>query len=105
MKRSFLNFPVHTQFSWIRFPPFPFYANAFYYMPLTFIKGNHLEKSNHLRWDCITLNLPSSKNLNPALPLVMKWNELIGNIAANIVAIVDDLRLSGVDEETAWTVV
>ena len=30
----------------------------------------------------------------------MKWNNVIQNIAAKLLAYVDDLRISGVDEET-----
>ena len=86
------------------FLAFAFYATAFYYIALEFVIGNHLDKENHLRWDRVKLNLPGSRHFNPALPWLMKWNDQIENIAADIVAFVDDLRVSGVDEETAWAV-
>ena len=54
------------------------------------------------RWDAVKLNLPGSTTFNPALPWVMQWNDLINNIAAAVIAFVDDLRVSGIDEETAW---
>ena len=86
------------------FSPSPFYATAFYYIALEFVIGNHSDKDNHLRWDRVKLNLPGSRHFNPALPWIVKWNDQIENIAADIVAFVDDLRVSSVDEETAWAV-
>ena len=50
------------------------------------------------------MNLPGNKEFNPALPWAMKWNSVIGNIAGDIVTFVDDLRVSGFDEETAWKI-
>ena len=35
----------------------------------------------------------------------MKWDELIKNIAAEVVVFVDELRMSGVDKETTWATV
>ena len=73
------------------FRPFPFYAAAFYYHAEEFVRGNPLDPRNSLRFDMLKFNLPGSPTFNPSLPWVMKWDSLIGNIAAEIIAYVDDL--------------
>ena len=80
----------------------PFYATVYYYMSLKLFLGKSRRKGNYFRWDLIKMNFPGSSTFNPSLPWVMKWNEYIENIAAEVVAFVDDLRILGVDEETAW---
>ena len=97
-------FKTRCKCCWMGFTPSPFNASAFYYIALEFVMGNHLDKTNHLRWDRVKSNLPGSKLFNPALLWIMKWNDLIENTAADIVAFIDDLRYLGVDGETAWTV-
>ena len=86
------------------FKPSPYWAVRFYYLAEEFARGNRWDKDNPLRWDRVILNLPGAKDFNPALPWVMKWNALIENIAGDIVAFVDDLRISGVSEEVAWAI-
>ena len=76
----------------------PFYAVFFYYMAEEFIRGNHLDQKNALRWDEIVLNLPGERDFNPALPWCMKWDSKVGNIVADIITYVDDLRTFGVNE-------
>ena len=84
------------------FSPSPYYAVTFYYLALEFVLGNRKDKGKFFRWDSVKLNLPGSTTFNPGLPWAMQWNDLIKNIAAAVVAFVDDLRISGIDEETAW---
>ena len=84
------------------FSPSSYYAVAFYYLALEFALGNREDLTNVFRWDTIKLNLPGSASFNPSLPWIMKWNELIKNLAAKIVAFLDDLRISAIDEETVW---
>eukprot|EP00978_Attheya_sp_CCMP212_P006419 scaffold14650_cov34-Attheya_sp.AAC.1 len=98
--------PVHARWEscWMGFRPSPYYAVRFYYWAEELARGDRLAPSNPLRWDEIRLNLPSSYTHNPTLPRVMKWDNLIDNIAGDGVAFVDDLRASGVDEERAWTI-
>jgi len=80
----------------------PFYAADIYYHAEQFLRGNRLDKSNLLRWDYIKFNLSGSPDFNPSLPWVMKWDNRLNNLTAVNFAYVDDLRISGVDEETAW---
>jgi hypothetical protein len=61
-------------------------------------------KFNPLRWDEVRLNLPGDPAFDPTLPRVMKWDLLINNIAGDVKAFVDNLRASGIDEETAWRI-
>jgi hypothetical protein len=98
--------PVHARWDrcWMGFRPSPYYAVRFYYWAEELARGDRLAPSNPLRWDEIRLNLPSSYTHNPTLPRVMKWDNLIDNIAGDVVAFVDDLRTSGVDEERAWAI-
>ena len=84
--------------------PSPYWAVRFFYLADEFARGNHRDVKNALRWDKIILNLPGSHDFNPSLPWVMKWDSLLNRIAGDIIAFVDDLRASGFDEETAWSI-
>ena len=48
----------------------PEVAFMYYYFAEEFIRGNHLEVNNPLRWDEIRLNLIGSTNYNPTFPNV-----------------------------------
>jgi hypothetical protein len=50
------------------------------------------------------MNLPGSREFDPSLPRVAKWNDLWDGIAGDVLAFVDDLRASGPDEDTAWQI-
>jgi hypothetical protein len=52
----------------------------------------------------VRLNLPGNPNHDPDFPRVMKWNNQMNNIAGDIIAFVDALRLSGMTEEHAWQI-
>ena len=83
------------------FSPSLYYAVAFYYLAFEFVVDHREDKENVFRWNTVKLNIPGSTTLKPALPWVMRWNDSINNIVAAVVAFVDDLRMSGIDEETA----
>jgi hypothetical protein len=86
------------------FCPSPYLAVQYLYLALEFAVGNPRFNSNPLRWDKVRLNLPGDPVYNPSLPMVMKWNEIAGRIAGDIVGFVDDLRLTGFSIENAWAV-
>ena len=80
----------------------PFMVVRFVYLALKFAYGRHIDEDNYLRWDKIILNLPGSKDFNPMLPWVIKWNNKIDNVASSMAIFIDDLRVMGIDEEVAW---
>ena len=82
----------------------PEYAATFYYLAEEFIRGNHTDINNPLRWDTIKLNMLGDKNFNPAFPNVYKWDERVKRIAGDIIAYVDDLRAIGFSMEEAWKI-
>ena len=89
---------------WMGFRPSPYYSVRFYYWAEEFGRGNPKEKGNPLRWDEVRLNLPGDHHYDPTYPRVMKWNLATDSIAGDVLAFVDDLRMSGMDEEQAWQV-
>ena len=89
---------------WIGFFPSRYYAANFYYLALEIVIGYKEDEENLFRWNTVKLNLPGSTTFNPALPSVMQWNGLINNITSAVIAFVDNLKVSGIDEETAWKV-
>jgi hypothetical protein len=86
------------------FRPSPYYAVRFYYWAEEIIRGDRRAPGNPLRWDRVILNLPGSREFDPSLPRVAKWNDLWDGIAGDVLAFVDNLRASGPDEETAWQI-
>jgi hypothetical protein len=95
---------VHWTRCWMGLRPSPYMSVRFYYLAEEFARGNRLQKDNPLRWDKIRLNLPGAHDFDPTLPRVMKWDDLVGNIAGDVVAFVDDLRASGHSVERAWAI-
>jgi hypothetical protein len=89
---------------WMGLKPSPYMAVRFYYFAEEFAKGDRRSKSNPLRWDQVKLNLPGDPLYNPSLPRVMKWNDSTGSIAGDILAFIDDLRISGSSPEQAWQI-
>jgi hypothetical protein len=76
----------------------------FYYCAEEFVRGNRDDLKNHLRWDLIKLNLPGNPDYDPTFPQVMKWDTRFDHVAGDVVAFVDDLRISGYSEEEAWAI-
>ena len=90
--------------TWMGFRPSPEWACRFYYLAEEFVRGNEKDIKNPLYWKSIILNLIGSESYNPSLPSVYKWNDLVENIAGEIKAYVDDLRVIGLTWEHAWAI-
>jgi hypothetical protein len=86
------------------FLPSPYYSTRFYYWAEELGQGDRREKLNPLQWDKVPLNFPGDKKFDPTLPMVMKWDLEIDNIAGDVSTFVDDLRASGCDEEVIWRI-
>ena len=90
--------------TWMGMKISPEQAVRFYYLAEEFVRGNHREHNNPLRWDRIVLNLLGSKDYNPSYPCVYKWDDVHERIAGDILAYVDDLRAIGFNLEEAWRI-
>ena len=90
--------------TWMGLKTSPLQAVQFYYFAEEFIRGDHQQSNNPLRWDDILFNLPGNPNFNPSLPFVMKWNRDHNQIAGELIAYVDDLRGMGWSTEHAWQI-
>ena len=88
--------------TWMGLKHSPFHAARYFYLMEEFIIGNPSDENNAFRWDSISLNLPGSDTFNPALPFVIKWDELNSRIAAVVKAYVDDLRVAAANIDLAW---
>jgi hypothetical protein len=93
---------LHWVRMWMGARPSPFFAVKYYYLAEEFIRGFHLDRNNIFHWSRIKFNLPGSPNYLPDLPWVMKWNDDAKAIANDLIAFVDDLRISGRTAEEAW---
>jgi len=73
---------------------------------LEWVLGDTLDKNNVLHWTKVRLNLPGDSCYDPGLPWVSKVKEVEGQgeLAALLVAYVDDLRVAGASEEECWRV-
>ena len=80
---------------WFGLRPSPECACTYYYLAEEFIRGNHKDLSNPLRWDYVVLNLIGNKNYNPAFPEVYKWDERLKRITVDLISYIDDLRAIG----------
>ena len=89
---------------WFGMKQSPEYAATFYYLAEEFIRGNHKDANNPLRWDTIKLNMLGDKNYNPTFPNIYKWDERAKRIAGDLIAYVDDLRAIGFSMEEAWKI-
>jgi len=94
---------VNTR-NWMGFRPSPEWSCRFYYLSEEFIRGDEKSLVNPLRWDRVILNLPGNENFNPSLPYVMKWNDVVNRQAGNVIAYVDDLRITGWSMNHAWEI-
>ena len=89
---------------WFGMKNSPEMACTFYYLAEEFIRGNHHETTNPLRWDEVILNLIGNKDYNPAFPNVYKWDKYVKRIAGELIAYIDDLRAIGFSLEHAWQI-
>mmetsp|Transcript_18229 Transcript_18229/g.45121 ORF Transcript_18229/g.45121 Transcript_18229/m.45121 type:complete len:1319 (-) Transcript_18229:2184-6140(-) len=65
------------------------------------IRGNPSDSKNVFKWDSVRLNLPGDEAYDPSKPWVSKVRN-DGQIAADLVGYVDDLRPSGSSRKEAW---
>jgi hypothetical protein len=84
--------------------PSPFVAIQYLYLALEFSTGDRRDINNPMQWDHLRMNLPGDSQFDPALPFVMKWNALVGKIAGDVEAFMDDLRTSGFSVKNVWQV-
>ena len=66
------------------------------------IRGDRMDLSNSLRFDKVIINAVGSKDYNPALPNVYKYNRVNKKIAGDLIGYVDDLCTIGLTLEEAW---
>ena len=69
--------------TWFGLKLSPEHASTFYYLAEDFIRGNHLDHTNPLRWDSIELNLIGEENYNPTFSNVFKWDKVNSRIAGD----------------------
>ena len=62
------------------------------------VKGDLSKREKPLAWDRIVLNLPGTKEYNPQLPWLYKFNSITGKIASDASSFVDDIRPTGHDQ-------
>ena len=107
LKKEFPNLKQHRTVTtrwnrlWIGWNQSPEQATKFYYWAEDFIRGNRKDRSNPLRWDSIILNLTGSKEYNPALLNVYKWDDIAKRMTGDLIAFIDDLRAVGYTLEKA----
>jgi hypothetical protein len=66
------------------------------------IFGDRNDLENVFHWDSLKMNLPGSAKYHPIKPWVYKERECHGNIAADCLVYVDDLRPTVPSEEDFW---
>jgi hypothetical protein len=52
----------------------------------------------------VILNLPGTDEFDPTLPLVMKWNDRVDQLAGDVITFVEDLRATGHNSKSDWQV-
>ena len=77
-------------------------AVRFYYLAEEFVRGNRRDPNNLFRSDSVKLNLPGSSDYSISLPWVMKWDCHNKCLANDVIAFVDDLRITARTLEAAW---
>ena len=82
----------------------PELATTFYYLAEEFIRGNHTDLNNPLRWDDIILNLIGNPDFDPTLPNVFKWDSIASRIPGDFPGYVDDLRAIVFFLDQAWLI-
>ena len=64
--------------------------------------GNRLDLTNPFKWSRCLLNLPGSVGYDPTMPLIRKVRE-DGSIATDLHIYVDDVRITGMSQESVWS--
>ena len=83
------------------FKPSPYIACRSYLWAEEIIRSNPEDQSLPFHWKELHLNLPGSDQYDPAKPWVCKRTSS-GEIAADVLSYVDDLRISAWSEEACW---
>lgn len=65
------------------------------------VSGESDEEGNPFQWDSVVQNLPGSHAYDPTLPWIYKVRK-DGRMATDLHVYIDDVRITGADEETAW---
>lgn len=89
---------------WMGLKSSPEWAARFYYMAEEVVRGKDDEEDNVLGWQKVVLNIIGTKDFNPTLPNVFKWNTFKNRPAGDLRSYVDDLRVLGFDLEEAWMI-
>jgi hypothetical protein len=84
------------------FCPFPFVTIQALAWLEENIFGNRNALENGFHWESLKMNLPGSATYDPSKPWVYKERNCDGNIAADCLVYVDDLRPTGPSEEKCW---
>lgn len=66
-----------------------------------FVMGDRKDPANAFRWDVVRLNLPGSKDYDPAMPWVSKVRLDDGHVACDLFIYVDDGRVCAPQIEPA----
>ena len=89
---------------WFRNCQSPKIFAMFYYLAEEIIQGDPADPLNTLQYDKVVVNVIGTKEFNPALPNVYKWDAVNQHIAGDLVAYVDDLRTLGFSLEHVWQI-
>jgi hypothetical protein len=84
--------------------PSPYIAVCYLYIPDAFCRGDRRSPRNPMRWNLVRLNLAGAANFDPQLPRVMKWYNVAGRFAGDVIGFMDNERGSGHSLENAWQV-
>ena len=83
------------------FKPAPYHTTREIRRVESFFKGDRHKGGNPFEWDQVELNLPGSEAYSPSKPRVYKIRK-DGRIAGDLFVYIDDLRITGVSEESCW---
>ena len=69
------------------------------------VKGNRLDQQNPFHWSLVKVNYPGTKNYNPLMPYIYKYNPITKTIAGDMKGFVDDYLAIGANEHQCRQVV
>ena len=79
--------------------PSPYNSVRQYYWGEEFARGNPADENNPFGYDQVVLNLPGMDAYDPSVPKLMKWNSRLACMAGDVIAFVDDVRMTGSTKE------
>jgi hypothetical protein len=80
------------------FKPSPYVTTQTFAWSEEIILGDHMDVLNPFFWDEIKMNFPGTKEYDPAMPWVYKWNSIGKEMAAFFGTYIDDIRAGGASE-------